>query len=211
MQAGPETRKQKEDKMDWSVWSLKHAELRHRDVIVILLAWNQFSNKVSEEIRKHSKEFGHVMGYKGVLVLPYDDRMRNALQEVLNKNWTNDIKERLKNEQYPLFLIINRDFDDFDPEKDKFAFVWFSDMKGNEENMWEVLDAIAQKVERREDIFQYLTAVAEEAERGKFVDLLAGLSKYAEVKIPVIPGVISLNAGAIWAALVSGGGKSVRV
>ena len=191
--------------MEMSVWSLNHVELRHRDVIVILLSWNQFSNRVSDEIKKHTKELGHIMEYKGVLVMPYDDKMKDALEEVLSKNWTEEVKTRLGNEQYPFLLILNRDFRDFNPEKDRFAFVWFSDLKGNEENIWEVLDAIAQKVGRREDIFGYLATVSNEARQGKFRDRLAGLSKYVDVKIPIIPGVISLNAGAIWAAVVSGG------
>jgi hypothetical protein len=197
--------------MEWNVWSLNHVELRHRDVIVILLAWNRFSNTVSEEIKKHSKEFGHIMTYKGVLVMPYDDRMRDALTEVLAKNWKTDVRTRLENEQYPFLLIINRDFVKFEPENDRFAFVWFSDLKGNEECIWEVLDTIAQKVERRDDIFDYLAAVADEAREGKFQKRLAALSKYAEVNVPIIPGLISLNAGAIWAAIMSRGSKPSRV
>jgi hypothetical protein len=46
----------REDNVDWNVWSLNYVTLAHRDVIVILLTWNQFSNKMNEEIKKHAKK-----------------------------------------------------------------------------------------------------------------------------------------------------------
>jgi hypothetical protein len=148
------------------------------------------------------------MSYKGVLVMPYEDRMVDALNEVLEKNWEDDLKARISAEQYPFLLIINRDFKTFNPKADKFAFVWFSDLKGEEESVWQVFDSIARKVSRKENIFDYLAAAAENEKEGKFADRLAGLPKYADVKIPIIPGVISINAGAVWAAIVSRRGKS---
>jgi hypothetical protein len=194
--------------MEQTVWALKHVKLEHRDVIVILLTWNQFSNKMNDEIKKHTEKFGQLMTYKGVLVMPYEDRMADALSEVLSKGWDEDLKTRMMDQQYPFLLIINRDFEAFNPKADKFAFVWFSDLKGQEENIWQIFDTIAQKVSRKEDIFDYLAKAAEQEKEGKLTDRLAGLSKYAEIRIPIIPGVISLNAGAVWAAIVSRGGKS---
>jgi len=47
---------------------------------------------------------------------------------------------------------------------DRFAFVWFSDLKGHEDTVPEVLDAVARKIDRREDLFAYLAEVATEAE-----------------------------------------------
>ncbi len=193
--------------MEWSVWSLNHVERAHRDVIVILLAWNRFSTRVGEELKKHSQEFGHLMSYKGVLVLPYDDRMREALVEITAKPWPEAVKARIEAEQYPFLLIIDRDFRDFDPCRDQFAFVWFSDLKGHEDTVPEVLDAIARKIDRREDLFAYLAEVAAAAEEGKLADRLAGLAKYVDLKLPVIPGMLSINAGAIWAAVMGGAAK----
>jgi hypothetical protein len=43
--------------MERYVYSLHHVELRHHDVIVILLSWNQFPTKINEEIKLHSSEF----------------------------------------------------------------------------------------------------------------------------------------------------------
>lgn len=188
--------------MDRNVWSLKYVKLLPHDYIVILLAWNQFSNRVTDEIRKHAKEFGHLMSYKGVLVMPYDDRMKDALGEVLEKNWPPSIRQKIQDEKYPFLLIINADFEDFDPRDHKSAFVWFSDFRNDEQGVWQVFDTIARKIEQRQDLIRYLTEIAKEAELGRFQEQLAELPKYVNVTVPIVPGIISVNAGAVWAAAV---------
>lgn len=189
--------------MEWHVWSLKHVTRQHRDVIVILLSWNRFSNRVTDELKKHTKEFGALMSYRGVLVMPYEERMRESLSEVLEKPWPSSLAENIKREPYPFLLIIDKDFEEFDPNEDKVGFIWFSDFKDNEEPIWQVLDCIARKVDAGDDLFAYLDLVHKKSRSKKLRDKLAKLAKYVEVKIPVVPGVVSVNAGAIWADTVS--------
>ncbi len=188
--------------MEWNVWSLKHVTRAHRDVIVILLAWNRFSNRVTDEIARHTTEFGHLMKYRGVLVMPYPERMQDALNEVLEKPWPEALSARIRTERYPFLLLIDADFEAFDPVTGRSAFVWFSDFRQNEEPIWQVFDAIGHRVEAGEDAIAYLTSVAEKARAGRFRARLAKLSKYVDVSIPLIPGVVSVNAGAVWADLL---------
>ena len=96
-------------------------------------------------------------------------------------------------------LVIENNFDAFDPSLGRWSVVWFSDLADKPEVLWRVFAALAKKIQRGEDIFKYLESLS----RGGKYDAIA---KYIEVK----PGLFgtTVNVKAIAEDLLGLGAKN---
>ena len=98
-------------------------------------------------------------------------------------------------------MIIDQDFKTFDPKaKDhRSTIIWFADFEEDPDDVWKVLNTIANKIQSGEDLFEYLEAVESKARRAKIAKHGETIAKYVDIDIPIIPGFVSVKAGAIWA------------
>jgi hypothetical protein len=139
------------------------------------------------------------MEAQGALVLPYRQKILEAFGEVLAKDWPEPVRARKEATAFPFLVIIAKHFEPFDPGDDPSAIVWFEDLEDRSDGVWKVLDAIARRVQRGDDLFACLRGVEAKAARAAKADQAAGLGRYVDVAIPVIPGFVSIRAGAILA------------
>ena len=95
----------------------------------------------------------------------------------------------MEENQDPFMLIINQDFEEFDPEHHPWSVVWSSDFWDKTDTIYRLFGTLAQKARRDEDLFPYLCSVARK-------EKYKTLAKYVELKTPKVFG-ISIDVKAI--------------
>ncbi|NQU56364.1 MAG: hypothetical protein HQ513_03955 [Rhodospirillales bacterium] len=112
----------------------------------------------------------------------------------MKKSWPDDVGQRFDAEQDPFMLIIDKDFNEFNPELDRWGIVWFSNFSDKPDSIYKFFGCIARKVRRDEELFDYLSSVAHQEKYKKF-------GKYFELKKPELFG-ISIDVQAILEDLI---------
>jgi len=168
----------------------------------LLVLWNDYKDSVRDEMNRQAEAFGEDLGLEGALVQPYPQRMHDTAQEVLNKKWPPKIGTRMSDDADPLLLIVNRDFASFDPRQDPYAIIWLSDYHSKPESIRPMLQQLARRTRRGDDVIVYLRDIAERASEAEHRQKAAGvarraarLASYIEIK-PNIFGV-SVDVSAI--------------
>lgn len=188
--------------MEESVWSFKNVTLRNRKYLVLLVRHNDFPEPVSAELERHADKFGEFMRAKGALIVPYPHRSRDALDEVLAKDWPSEIKEKMEATQFPFFVVVDQDYEVFSPKTHRSALIWFEDFEQKPIEIWKVLDSVAKKIYHDEDLFGYLEDIDTKARRAQLAKGAEAPARWVDLTLPIVPGFVSINASAIWADLM---------
>src|SRR5690606_36562891 len=72
------------------------------------------------------------------------------------KDWPAGFRERLKQEVDPCMLVVDVDFDAFDPRCDRWAVIWFSDLALYARDLAHLFHRLALLSRVNRDLFQYL-------------------------------------------------------
>jgi hypothetical protein len=155
----------------------------------ILVVWNDYADRVREELNRQADAFGADLGPQGVFVQAFPARAYETAEQVLGKAWPDEISARMADDQDPIILVIADAFESFDPREHAYAVIWLSDFDGNPEAVRPLLQKLAMKTRRGEDVISYLQDVAERAQRdaeiqaaGREARGVARLASYVEIK-----------------------------
>ena len=151
------------------------------------MTWNDFVTPITKELRKHREAFGEALGLQGSVIQAYRSATGETFREVVQKGWPPKITERMNSEQDPFMLVIGDDFKRFDPSVHRWSQVWFSDFWKKTDSIWRVFAALAQKVQRGENIFEYLEGVSQK-------QTCTAISKYIEIKLGLFGTSIDVKA-----------------
>lgn len=143
--------------------------------LFLLVTWNDFVTPITEELKKQREPFGEVLGLHGSVIQAFRSATRNTFHEITAKNWPQDALDRMKAEQDPFMVIINQDFQGFDPQIHQWAVVWFSDFFDKPDCIYRVFAGLAQKVRDEKDMFEYLAVLAKK-------DKYREIAKHIEIK-----------------------------
>ena len=94
--------------------------------VFLLIGWNDYADPVRDELNRQADAFGMDLGPSGVLVQTYPQRMYEIAREVMGKPWPPEIAERFQSDQDPIILILDRDWQSFDPREHPFGIIWVS-------------------------------------------------------------------------------------
>lgn len=162
---------------------------------ILLIEWNDYAYPVREELNRQVDAFGMDLGPSAVFFQPYAQRMYAIGEEVVRKPWPPDIVKRFESDQDPTILVLERDWDTFDPREHPYGIIWASMFSDKPEEIRSFLQELALHV-RRGDLIMYLRDVATRQQRAatldktqKSVSLLARLASYIEIK----PGVFGVT------------------
>jgi hypothetical protein len=155
--------------------------------LFFFVTWNDFVTPISDELRKHREAFGEALGPQGSVVQAFRSATGETFQEVVRKDWPAKVIERMDSEQDPFMLVIGEDFKSFDPKIHRWTLVWFSDFWKKTDSIWRVFAALAQKVRKGENIFDYLEGVSR-------IQKYASISKYIEIKTGLFGTSIDVKA-----------------
>lgn len=174
--------------MSAKVSSFKTVRMNKYEYVFIVAGWNDYVTPITDELNKQLEPFGEDLGTKGLVVQPYKSATRNTLEEITGKNWDKDIMNRFEKESHPFMLIIDTDFEYFNPTSHSWGIIWFSEFENQPAKVIQLLKKLANKTRTGKDVFSYLKCVTKESK-------LKILAKYFEVK-PKVFG-ISIDAKAI--------------
>jgi len=179
--------------------------------LFFIVGWTDYQTELKQEVRKQFDAFGADLGVTGKVVEAYDQRTQETFKEIKAKDWPTEFRHRLEREFNPLLLIIKTDFVAFDPNKDQWAVIWFSEYKDYAKDLPQLFHKLALMSHENEDIFKYLDKIARKNKLKRFARFgrLVGLTKYFEIGKPQVFGV-SIDVKAILqdiAALAGGASR----
>jgi hypothetical protein len=186
--------------MSMKVSSLIDARIGDHPYLFLLLV-GLFDTTVKQSLIKQIEAFGEDMGPGGGLVVQkFSDQHDDIAHDIICKAWPKGFSERLEDEVDPLMLIIDKDFNKFDPKQDHWAVIWFSDYKDNVSDFPNVLHHLAKLSREHSDIFAYVQSVARKKELKNCIDSIAQVGKYFIFGNVPIPGTgVSIDVKAILA------------
>jgi hypothetical protein len=161
----------------------------------LLVVRNVYADAVRDELNRQAEAFGADMHREGLFVRAFPQRMYETADEVTDREWPDDLAERLRDDPDPVLLVLDRQLWTFDPREHGYALIWLSDFQGEPQAIRPVLQTLARKTRRGEDVLEYLRDVAERTQREARRDAVAGsvglaarLASYIEIK-PQLFGV----------------------
>ncbi len=162
--------------------------------VFLLVAWNDYADRVRDELNRQADAFGLDLGPRGTFVQPYPQRRYEIAEEVLGKPWPGAIRDRFTHEQDPMILILDRGWREFVPADDPYAIVWLSDFDQEPSRIGSLLGELARRTRDGEDVIAYLAAVARTGRRGRGVGRVARIASYFEVKPQVFGVAVDVKA-----------------
>jgi hypothetical protein len=169
--------------------------------VFLLVEWNDYADRVRDELNRQAAAFGMDLGPAGVWVEAYPQRMYDIAKEVVDKAWPAEIADRFESDQEPIIVIFDRDWESFDPREHPYAIIWVSDLSTDPTAVRPLLQQLAWRTRRGEDVIAYLRDVAEREQQAAILDeaeqglsMLARIASYIEIKPRVFGVAVDLKA-----------------
>jgi hypothetical protein len=160
------------------VSSFDRVRIGDLEYLFFLVFWNELQTPLTEQLERQIEQFGSSIGEKGMIVKGYKRASYETAEEVLKKDWPEDVRSRLEREQDPYMLLISTDFKTFSPMEDPWSIIWFSEYWDEPDRVYRIFGQLARKVRSGEDIFSVLSSEAKRKRYKKW-------AKYFQLK----PGI----------------------
>jgi hypothetical protein len=142
--------------MSEKVSSFINTEIGKMRHLFYISSWNLIETEVQEVLEKHREAFGEALGKDGKVVSSYKAATNQTFQEMVNKDWPSSIKDRMKTDQDPFMVVIDRAYDEFSPSENRWAIIWFSEFRESPNDIAYMLNKLASVASNNEDVFQYI-------------------------------------------------------
>jgi len=159
--------------------NVKIGEFRYLFIIVTL---NDYRSEITKEISKQIEPFGADLGLKGLVVKAFKSASYDTAEELLSKKWTEEMKYKIEISRDPIMLVIDKDFNSFDPTEDQWAIIWFADYFKRSDRIYRIFSLLSSKTKKKEDLFQFLKGQTKRENFKKWLN-------YIEIK----PGIFGFN------------------
>jgi hypothetical protein len=84
---------------------------------------------LSDRVRQEIERFARNMGTFGAVVAPFTGDVESTRQHILDKPWSDADREKIR--QTPAMLMIDQDFDDFDPREHRWVILHLGGDEGD--------------------------------------------------------------------------------
>lgn len=156
--------------MSEQVSTLLNVNIGEMKYLFFVVSRNDYSSKIKDELEKQFNAFGEDLGPDAKVIKPYNSAIRRSFEEIQGKPWTKEIRERIDAELDPFMLIVNKSFNEFDPNQDPWSVVWLSNFYENPDLLYRLLGALSLKMHKGEDIFQYMKSVTKKEKLKKYTN-----------------------------------------
>jgi len=175
------------------VSSLERVKLGEFNYTFIIVTWNDYATGIANEIENNFEPFGADLGLKGQVVRAFKTASGKIANEVLSKKWSIEIRKKFESSNDPIMLIIDTDFNSFNPDADSWTIIWFSDYFKEPEKIYRIFSLLSNKTKKDEDLFQFLKSQTKKKNFKKWLNFI-------EIK----PGIFgfSINGKAIFEELI---------
>ncbi|MXS81235.1 hypothetical protein ABF86_11060 [Nitrosomonas sp. GH22] len=96
-------------------------EIGNKSYLFFVVTWNDYVTQVGEALDKQFAAFGEDLGLTGKVVKSYKSAARTSFSEVMEKTWPDEIRERFNAEQESFMLVIDKSFNEFNPESNQWG------------------------------------------------------------------------------------------
>jgi hypothetical protein len=169
--------------------------------VFLLVAWNDYADRVRDELNRQADAFGQDLGPSGLFVSAFPERKFRIAEQVLGKPWPPEIAQRLAEDPEPIVLIFDRDWETFDPQQHPYAVIWLSDLGNDSEAVRPLLQQLGTRTRQGDDVIGYLHDVVKRKQRAdelggadRDTRALARIASWIELKPSVFGVSIDLKA-----------------
>jgi hypothetical protein len=142
--------------------------------------------QIFHNYEKAFEKFARKLGNDGTLVKAFEGDEASTLDQVLNKGWTIEQKHSLR-DKLPCLFVIDKDFDDFNPEEDRYLLIALVDQESRlPEPFIEILTLLTES-SRTDKLFEEIGKSLVEIRKRGLIDKFYGL-------FTISFGIIELNA-----------------
>jgi hypothetical protein len=149
--------------MSFATSSLHRAKIDDYKYLVIVINTDPDNSVMAREIKNQLEGFGHDLYEIGAVSLPFNASLDVVAEQVKSKQWPEDISKRLRDRPY--MLVINQDFNEFDPRTDSYAFFWFSNLNGQVGKVAEVFHEMAKEAWSGGDLFKFVRELNQKGQK----------------------------------------------
>lgn len=168
--------------------------------LFVLVEQNNFATPLREELHRQVRPFAAALKSQGSIAIAMPNRQVEFMQEVLSKSWPDGVLERLYREFDPALIVVEKDWQDFDPSQDSYAIVWITDVEQGQ--IAAMLHNLAMRAAHHtDDLIEHLRGVADRTMKARAAEAakrgtgwLARLASYIELKPQVFGVTIDLQA-----------------
>jgi len=166
-------------------------KLGEYEYLFFIVGWTDYQTELRNGVQKQIDAFGADLGLAGMVLEPYDQSRIQTADEIRAKSWPDELRKRFDSEIDPFMLIINTGFAKFDPQKDHWGIIWFSNFQDYASDIAQLFHKLARMARNNEDIFDYLRSVSRKRRLRRIVEFakLAKVGKYFEFGKVQVMGV----------------------
>ena len=122
------------------------------DYLIFLLYQDYIEQEkeMADQFNSALERLARKLGDRGAVVVPFGGDVETVRQHVLEKNWTEEELNILM--RTPCLLLIDTDFDEFNPRRHRWAILNVDSKMGVDEII-EKINKISIEISREEDLF----------------------------------------------------------
>jgi hypothetical protein len=178
----------KEAPMSALMCSFERVKIQDYEYLLFVVFWNELETPLTKQLRDQAISLGAAIEERGFVVVAFEKASYETAEQVTAKPWPAEVKQRFGVEQDPFMLIINKDFQEFDPRQHPWTIVWFSEHRDHPDQVYKVLSRIVRIVRSGSSLFEHFKANEKKSWYQKW-------AKFVEIK-PEVYG-ISVDAKGI--------------
>ncbi len=168
------------------------------DYLFFVTNLNDYSSTISRSLEDNLEIFGSDLALKGKVIEAYSRAKWETFKEITDKeSWPEKVKGRFEREQFPFMLVINKDFQEFNPNEHHWSVIWFSDFRDDPDSIPIIFSNLVRKIKQNINLFEYLSGLSRDAKTKDF-------SEYFEIK----PGIFGVSVDV--KAILLDIGKAIR-
>ena len=166
--------------------SFENVLVQDYNYLIFVVFWNELETEFTNNLKEQAHSLGTALDELGFVVQPSKAKATyETAQQVKEKEWPDEIIRKFDAEQFPFILIINNDFNSFNPKQHPWTIFWGSEDFSNVDQVHKLFSKILQLIRAGDNLFDYF-------EKHQNQPWYKKLFKHIEVK----PGIFGVTVDA---------------
>ena len=168
--------------------TLDKVGLNGGDYLFVIVNESLQNTPIQKALREEAPAFGTVLAERGWVAQAHKTNPGSIFEEFKAKPWQPEVLARIEGENSPFMLVLQTDFDKFDPTKDNWFIVWFSGIGHAATAIGQVFDVLGREVKSGRDLFQFLETKIDGTDRPFLLGSLSSRDHPTAVEEPRTKG-----------------------
>jgi hypothetical protein len=146
-----------------NVSSLAGVDLDGTQYLFIVVNESRFEVAITEALRSSLQTFGETIGRAGRVITGFARASEALTGELLQKPWSDTVRDMIEGEQSPMMLVIAIGVETFDPRKDDWRVVRFTQANAPAKHIPYLFHTLASGIARDEHPFEIFDRIKDPA------------------------------------------------